>query len=48
MWLDDPDRRASLEQEFARIHADLRQGGSTRAAQAILNLLGKRRAGSSS
>jgi len=46
MWLDDPDRRASLEQEFARIHADLRQGGSVRAAEAILALLEQRRAGS--
>jgi lipid-A-disaccharide synthase len=47
MWLDDPDRRASLEQEFARIHADLRQGGSARAARAILDLLAARGAGSS-
>jgi lipid-A-disaccharide synthase len=45
MWLDDPERRASLEQEFARIHADLRQGGSARAARAILDLLDARRAG---
>jgi lipid-A-disaccharide synthase len=41
MWLDDPLRRQSLEQEFARIHADLRRGGSARAAAAILALVGK-------
>jgi lipid-A-disaccharide synthase len=41
MWLDDPVRRQSLEQEFARIHADLRRGGSARAAAAILALVGK-------
>jgi lipid-A-disaccharide synthase len=39
MWLDDGERRAALEQEFARIHADLRRGAGTRAAQAILDLL---------
>jgi lipid-A-disaccharide synthase len=39
MWLDDSERRAALEQEFARIHADLRRGAGTRAAQAILDLL---------
>jgi lipid-A-disaccharide synthase len=41
MWLDDPLRRHTLEQEFARIHADLRRGGSARAAAAILALVGK-------
>jgi lipid-A-disaccharide synthase len=41
MWLDDPPRRQTLEQEFARIHADLRRGGSARAAAAILALVGK-------
>jgi lipid-A-disaccharide synthase len=41
MWLDDPVRRQSLEQEFARIHANLRRGGSARAAAAILALVGK-------
>jgi lipid-A-disaccharide synthase len=39
MWLDDSERRAALEQEFARIHADLRRGAGTRAAQAILDIL---------
>ena len=36
MWLDDTDRRVALEREFSRIHADLRRGAGTRAAQAIL------------
>jgi lipid-A-disaccharide synthase len=39
MWLDDAERRSALEQEFARIHADLRRGAGTRAAQAIIALL---------
>ena len=39
MWLDDTDRRVALEREFSRIHADLRRGAGTRAAQAILELL---------
>ncbi len=39
MWLDDPERRAALEAEFARIHAQLRRGAGDRAAQAILALL---------
>lgn len=42
MWLDDSERRSALEQEFARIHADLRRGASARAAQAILDLLRSR------
>jgi lipid-A-disaccharide synthase len=42
MWLDDTERRAALEQEFSRIHADLRRGAGTRAAQAILDLLSTR------
>jgi lipid-A-disaccharide synthase len=42
MWLDDTERRSALEQEFSRIHADLRRGAGTRAAQAILDLLGTR------
>ncbi len=42
MWLDDPERRGALEQEFSRIHADLRRGAGTRAAQAILDLLSTR------
>ena len=44
MWLDDTERRGALEQEFSRIHADLRRGAGTRAAQAILALLAARRA----
>jgi lipid-A-disaccharide synthase len=54
MWLDDAERRSALEKEFLRIHADLRRGAGTRAAQAILDLLnarkqapGQARAGSS-
>jgi lipid-A-disaccharide synthase len=39
MWLDDAERRNGLELEFARIHADLRRGAGTRAAQAIVTLL---------
>jgi len=39
MWLDDSERRGALEREFSRIHADLRRGAGTRAAQAILELL---------
>ena len=39
MWLDDADRRSALEQEFSRIHADLRRDAGTRAAQAIVALL---------
>ncbi len=42
MWLDDTERRNALEREFARIHADLRRGAGTRAAQAILDLLRSR------
>jgi lipid-A-disaccharide synthase len=42
MWLDDPQRRSALEQEFSRIHADLRRGAGTRAAQAILDLVSQR------
>jgi lipid-A-disaccharide synthase len=48
MWLDDPKRRGALEQEFSRIHADLRRGAGTRAAQAILDLLARRGAASRS
>jgi lipid-A-disaccharide synthase len=43
MWLDDTERRTALEHEFARIHADLRRGAGSRAAQAILDLLSARR-----
>jgi len=39
MWLDDPTRRRELEDEFTRIHAGLRSGGSKSAALAILALL---------
>jgi lipid-A-disaccharide synthase len=39
MWLDDADRRSALEQEFARIHAELRRDAGTRAAHAIVALL---------
>jgi lipid-A-disaccharide synthase len=39
MWLDDAERRSGLEQEFSRIHADLRRDAGTRAAQAIMALL---------
>jgi lipid-A-disaccharide synthase len=42
MWLDDAERRSDLEQEFSRIHADLRRDAGTRAAQAILALLKSR------
>jgi lipid-A-disaccharide synthase len=42
MWLDDTERRGALEREFSRIHADLRRGAGTRAAQAILDLLSAR------
>ena len=38
MWLDDSPRRAALELEFSRIHADLRRDASARAAQAVLAL----------
>jgi lipid-A-disaccharide synthase len=44
MWLDDTERRSALEQEFSRIHADLRRGAGGRAAQAILALVNSRRA----
>jgi lipid-A-disaccharide synthase len=39
MWLDDAERRSDLEQQFSRIHADLRRDAGTRAAQAIMALL---------
>ena len=42
MWLDDAERRGALEQEFSRIHADLRRDAGARAAQAILALLESR------
>jgi lipid-A-disaccharide synthase len=43
MWLDDDAKRAALEQEFMRIHTELRRGAGARAAQAIHNLLSRRR-----
>jgi lipid-A-disaccharide synthase len=43
MWLDDTERRGAVEQEFSRIHAGLRRGAGSRAAQAILDLLQARR-----
>jgi lipid-A-disaccharide synthase len=42
MWLDDSERRGVLEQEFTRIHAELKRGAGARAAQAILALLSAR------
>ena len=42
MWLDDTPRRAALEQEFSRIHADLKRDASARAAQAVLALATRR------
>jgi lipid-A-disaccharide synthase len=48
MWLDDTERRTALEQEFARIHGELRRGAGTRAAQAILDLLSAGRPAASS
>jgi lipid-A-disaccharide synthase len=41
MWLDDDAKRHELEQEFARIHTELRRGAGARAAQAIHNLLSR-------
>jgi lipid-A-disaccharide synthase len=42
MWLDDPSRRAELEREFLRIHADLQRDASARAAQAVLAMATRR------
>lgn len=39
MWLDDPARRAELEQQFLALHLDLKRDASARAAQAILDLV---------
>jgi lipid-A-disaccharide synthase len=44
MWLDDAGRRAELEQEFVKLHVDLKRDASERAAQAIIDLLERRRA----
>ena len=43
MWLDDTERRSGLEQEFSRIHADLRRDAGSRAALAIMTLVQSRR-----
>jgi lipid-A-disaccharide synthase len=43
MWLDDTERRGGLEQEFSRIHADLRRDAGSRAALAIMALVKSRR-----
>jgi lipid-A-disaccharide synthase len=44
-WLDDVPRRSVLTEEFSRIHIQLRQGASARAAHAIVDLVKSRRAG---
>jgi lipid-A-disaccharide synthase len=44
-WLDDPPRAAAAAAEFRRIHAELRQGASERAADAVLALIDRRAAG---
>jgi lipid-A-disaccharide synthase len=44
MWLDDSGRRAMLEQEFERLHLELKRDASARAAQAIMALLHRGRA----
>jgi lipid-A-disaccharide synthase len=44
MWLDDSGRRAVLEQEFGRLHLELKRDASARAAQAIMALLNPGRA----
>jgi len=43
MWLDDTSRRSALEHEFQRIHADLKQGASVRAARAVFALANRSR-----
>jgi lipid-A-disaccharide synthase len=43
MWLDDTPRREALEREFTRIHLDLKCDASARAAQAVLDLVARRR-----
>jgi lipid-A-disaccharide synthase len=42
MWLDDPPRRAELEREFLRIHADLKRDASVRAAAAVFAMATRR------
>ena len=41
-WFDAPERMAALEPYFARIHAELRQDASARAAEAVAELLDAR------
>jgi lipid-A-disaccharide synthase len=41
--LDDPARRAYLEQKFLQVHRALQAGGAARAADAIIQLLGDRK-----
>ncbi|HTV98045.1 MAG TPA: lipid-A-disaccharide synthase [Steroidobacteraceae bacterium] len=41
-WLEDAGRRAQLEQEFLKLHLDLRRDASARAAQAVMRLLRER------
>ncbi len=48
MWLEDAGRRAGLEQEFVKLHTDLKRDASARAAQAIVGLLQRRAAAESS
>lgn len=38
-WLDDAPRRLALEEEFSRIHVELKRGAGGRAAEAIAALL---------
>jgi lipid-A-disaccharide synthase len=47
MWLDDAGRRAELEQEFVGLHVDLKRDASERAAQAIIELLQRRKSAGS-
>ncbi len=42
MWLDDLPRRAELEREFLRIHADLKRDASARAAAAVFAMAARR------
>jgi lipid-A-disaccharide synthase len=43
MWLDNAERRSELEASFAQIHAELRRNAGSRAALAIMTLVGQRR-----
>jgi len=38
-WLDEPERRAEAEREFARIHTELARGADGLAAQAVLEMV---------